>query len=795
MDQNKRLVLFFLLTGLVWFGWFGFVQPKFFPAPKPQPKVAQDLDDPAEDLAEDGQVDDGQAEDVEAVAASETDQAPPAADLEEPKNPLRTVELGSLDPESGYFEQVTLTSRGAAVKSIALNDPRYSELSDRKKPLLVVGSTANEDVNTLQTSVDLLDKQLASFKTTSAETNWKLERTIPDPAQPGITQGAVFTLKAPDGSLEVSKTYTLRKVEDSSTEHVRDFEHEGYMLDVKIGFENLSDTPQKIAYTLLGPTGTPLENEEHTSKYRDLELGFLEEDGTLSHATMAATDVIQKAEAVAAAEEASAKAAAADRRLKALQKTIDDLQAQVAAKPSADLSRKLTAARDKFAAEEEAAKDLTDEAQSLNRGLERWDTPFRYLGVELQYFAALLLPTDDRPISERFKERWIEKGEPVVVEKAEKSQFSDVSFKLTSEPITVPAGEAKSHSWELFTGPKRTELLEPLGAVPVLDLSWFAVVSPAMLWILEKLHSVGLPYWLAIIGLTVIVRGAMFPISRKQAIGAAKMKELQPKLTELKEKYGKDQEKFLRAQMELFRKHGYGPLGPMASGCLPVLLQLPIFIGLYQALQTSVDLRMASFLWIDNLAAPDQLWREPFPPVEMWLPIVGEFTFPFIGGDVNILPVFTVVLFYIQQKLFMPPATTPEQEAQYKMMNFMMLFMGIFFYHVPAGLCLYFIASSLWSIAERTLLSKTKAAHIGPAEAAEIEHEIEELDHEQKPGRKGKARRGSRPVAPSEPRKSGWFGKLFEGLFEAAENARKQAELGGDKTRPSGPKSKSRTRR
>src|SRR5690606_34326940 len=272
----------------------------------------------------------------------------------------------------------------------------------------------------------------------------------------------------------------------------------------------------------------------------------------------------------------------------------------------------------------------------------------------------------------------------------------------------------------------------------VLDLSWFAVVSPAMLWILEKLHSFGLPYWLAIIGLTVIVRGAMFPISRKQAIGAAKMKELQPKLTELKEKYGKDQEKFLRAQMELFRKHGYGPLGPMASGCLPVLLQLPIFIGLYQALQTSVDLRMASFLWIDNLAAPDQLWREPFPPVVMWLPIVGEFTFPFIGGDVNILPVITVILFYIQQKLFMPPATTPEQEAQYKMMNFMMLFMGIFFYHVPAGLCLYFIASSLWSIAERTLLSKTKAAHIGAAEAAEIEHEIEELDHEQKPVRKGK---------------------------------------------------------
>ena len=129
---------------------------------------------------------------------------------------------------------------------------------------------------------------------------------------------------------------------------------------------------------------------------------------------------------------------------------------------------------------------------------------------------------------------------------------------------------------------------------------------------------------------------------------------------------------------------------------------------------------------------------------------------------------------------------------QYKMMNFMMLFMGVFFYHVPAGLCLYFIASSLWSIAERTLLTRTKAAHIDAAEAAEIEHEIEELEHEKKPTSKKKnGSRSTKPVAPSQPRKETWLDRLFK----AAEEARKQAELGGDKTRPSGPKSKSRSRR
>ena len=106
---------------------------------------------------------------------------------------------------------------------------------------------------------------------------------------------------------------------------------------------------------------------------------------------------------------------------------------------------------------------------------------------------------------------------------------------------------------------------------------------------------------------------------------------------------------------------------------------------------------------------------------------------------------------------------------------------------------MYFIASSLWSIGERTLLGKTKAGHIGPAEAAEIEHEIEEIEHEKKPAGKAKGRLGKTATVkePSEPKKPTWL----ERLFEAAEQARKQAELGGDKTRPSGPKPKSRSRR
>ncbi len=100
---------------------------------------------------------------------------------------------------------------------------------------------------------------------------------------------------------------------------------------------------------------------------------------------------------------------------------------------------------------------------------------------------------------------------------------------------------------------------------------------------------------------------------------------------------------------------------------------------------------MAPFLWFDNLAAPDQLAALPF-------------AVPFLGNWLNLLPLITMALFWVQQKMFMPPATTPEMEMQQKMMSYMMIFFGFLFYHVPAGLCVYFIASSAWGMSERKLL-------------------------------------------------------------------------------------------
>lgn len=343
-----------------------------------------------------------------------------------------------------------------------------------------------------------------------------------------------------------------------------------------------------------------------------------------------------------------------------------------------------------------AVSDIVDQAE--NGKVEEWQRPFLYAGVDVQYFAALVTSGDLQKPS-----HYIAVIRPVVLERDPTAAHSDISLQLVSKPIELAAagGENDSfkHRYGLYAGPKREALLASIHAEEVVDYGWFGFVSRAMLAILTFLHdNLYFPYGIAIICLTILVRGALFPLSYKQAQSAKKMKDLQPKIAELKKKYGSDREKFARAQMELFRKHNYN----IFSGCLPIILQLPIFIGLYNALNASVDLRMADFLWIDNLAAPDHL-------------VNLGFHLPYIGEWFNLLPIITVALFIVQQKMFMPPPPPDDEQAQlqHKMMKFMMIFMGFLFYHVPAGLCVYFIASSLWGMAERKALD-LKKSETGP---------------------------------------------------------------------------------
>jgi YidC/Oxa1 family membrane protein insertase len=214
--------------------------------------------------------------------------------------------------------------------------------------------------------------------------------------------------------------------------------------------------------------------------------------------------------------------------------------------------------------------------------------------------------------------------------------------------------------------------------------------------------------------LTVLVRGCMFPVSRGQAKSMAKLQELRPEMERIKERLKGDQQKQAQAMQQLYKKHNVNPL----AGCLPMLIQLPVFVGLYRGLAVDVELRQASLFgpvihWCSNLAAPDMLWN--------WSRLMpnavnsGEGFFG-LGPYLNVLPLVTIVLFLWQQKMFMPEPANEQAALQQKIMKYMMVFMGLLFYKVPSGLCLYFIASSLWGIGERKLIPPPTAAPMAGAQ-------------------------------------------------------------------------------
>jgi YidC/Oxa1 family membrane protein insertase len=339
------------------------------------------------------------------------------------------------------------------------------------------------------------------------------------------------------------------------------------------------------------------------------------------------------------------------------------------------------------------------------------DEPLRFIGVDAQYFSAILSPKKKDPNA-----IWLASSQAIRVGPVDEDRLklTDTSCRLVSQLTELPPGESLRHSYQVFAGPKRPALMAEYDLNGIIYYGWFGFIAVPMLHLLHFFHGFVFNYGIAIIMLTVVVRSLMFPLSRKQALNAQKMAELQPEIKKIQEKYKKDMEARTKAQQELFRKHNYNPL----SGCLPMFIQLPIFIALYRSLMVDIELRQAPLLtssirWCSNLAAPDMLfdWSAFMP--EFITSGVGMFG---LGPYFNILPLLTVGLFIWQQKMFMPPPADEQAAMQQKMMQYMMIFFGILFFKVASGLCIYFIASSLWGLSERKWLPKPKAKPAGAAD-------------------------------------------------------------------------------
>ncbi len=365
----------------------------------------------------------------------------------------------------------------------------------------------------------------------------------------------------------------------------------------------------------------------------------------------------------------------------------------------------------------------------------------QYAGVMVPFFAAVIVADGD-PLGLKYIEEV-----RVSYEADRKPVERDLAGRLVleSRPIKLAPSKSEQHRYLLYSGPSKVRLLKYEAGVPeetvvryedelqlrlmtdAPDRSWwggrfsaFIGWTGLIVWftnlmhgILEWFHGLGVPYWLCIIFLTVLVRGAMFPISRRQALMSRdmqeKMKKIRPELQKIQEKYKDDYRAKAQAQMELQRKHGVSPFSG-CMGCLVVLLQMPVFLGLYWALNESINLRLAEFLWIDNLAAPDMLLHWENWPVLGWIASIRN---PFSGQQIlgpyfNLLPIVAIVFMLIQQKLVMPPTMDDQMAMQMKMMNYMMILFAWLFYWVASGLCLYFSVSSAWALIERKLLPKKK---------------------------------------------------------------------------------------
>jgi len=352
--------------------------------------------------------------------------------------------------------------------------------------------------------------------------------------------------------------------------------------------------------------------------------------------------------------------------------------------------------------------------------IEVWgEQSMTYVGVDAQYFSAIMIPQKKDPDNV-----WFSQSQPLRVGAVDEDwkKAANTSCRVVSKVHDLQPGQASSgpssfeHTYTIFAGPKKPPLLAKYGLKDVVYYGWFGWVAVPMITVLHFFYAIVGNYGIAIILLTVLVRGCMFPLSIKQQRGAQKMQELQPKIKELHEKYKNNAEAKVRAQQELFRKHKYNPL----SGCLILFLQFPIFIGLYRGLAVDVELRQAPLLpwesirWCSNLAAPDMLfdWTWFWNSIG-WTSLPQGLGLLPLGPYLNVLPLLTVGLFLMQQKMFMPPPADEQQAMQQNVMKYMMLFMGIIFFKVASGLCLYFIASSLWGLAERKLLPKALPAGAG----------------------------------------------------------------------------------
>jgi YidC/Oxa1 family membrane protein insertase len=300
----------------------------------------------------------------------------------------------------------------------------------------------------------------------------------------------------------------------------------------------------------------------------------------------------------------------------------------------------------------------SDKAKDVASASKKYDKNVQWAGFADKYFLSAILSDKNSIASVDLK----------------KNAAGFMESIVSSPQVTINAGQSVTVTHRLFVGPKDIDILKGQGndLVQSLDLGWFTVIAKPLLYTLKFFYNYVGNYGIAIIIITIILKALFFPLTHKSYKSMKDMQKIQPKMAALKEKYKDDRDAMNKAVMELYREHKVNPMG----GCLPMVVQIPVFFALYKALMFSIELRHAPFfLWVTDLADKDPYY---------------------------VTPVIMGISMFVQQKM------TPSQmdPIQQKMMLALPVVFTFMFLSFPSGLVLYWLVNNILTIGQQMYINK-----------------------------------------------------------------------------------------
>jgi YidC/Oxa1 family membrane protein insertase len=349
------------------------------------------------------------------------------------------------------------------------------------------------------------------------------------------------------------------------------------------------------------------------------------------------------------------------------------------------------------------------------------DNKFLWTSISNKYFTSIIRPVPTEP--NQLYDDWTGAKYAVCFnfDAAEKNN-ENIGVMIETQAASIAPQKKLTYDFQVYIGPKdrhlfeSTKLYNSLGFIKVIDFQacmgdTFSSLSFFILTVMDWIYKYIPNYGVVIIIFVLVVRVLLHPITKRSQVSMMKMAKLGPKSEEIKKKYADNKAEMNKQMMVLYKEHGASPI----LGCLPMLLQMPIWIALYSAIYAGIEFRGAAFLpfWITDLSGVDALFY--FPAAAEKIPFIGTF----IGTSFNLLPILLGIAMFLQQKLMPSTAaqsTNPQAAQQQKMMLWMMpVMMLLFLYRAPSGLNLYIMASTTAGVVEQYVIKK----HIQEREAAE----------------------------------------------------------------------------